>query len=138
MKEEDEAISAFYFVKQPPSARVLGMRTQKNGVSMSITSMAFLVVVLLSFLSSTFAGDLVQWTDEKGTLHFSDSMDTVPAKYRRQAKLEKFKEEKLPQRSRLDGPRAARMLAPLKAGETNQRSRVMKYPSKPMRGLHDG
>jgi hypothetical protein len=53
--------------------------------------MGFLVVVLLSFLSSTFAGDLVQWTDEHGTLHFSDSMDTVPAKYRRQAKLEKFK-----------------------------------------------
>jgi len=106
MKEEDEAMSVFHFVKQPPSARVLGMRTQKNGVSMSIASMGFLVVVLLSFLSSTFAGDLVQWTDEHGTLHFSDSMDTVPAKYRRQAKLEKFKEEKVPQRSHSEGPRA--------------------------------
>jgi clan AA aspartic protease (TIGR02281 family) len=73
---------------------------------MSITSMGFLVVVLLSFLSSAFAGDLVQWTDEKGTLHFSDSLDTVPAKYRGQAKLEKFKEEKLPQRSHSEGARA--------------------------------
>ncbi|HEY6288370.1 MAG TPA: aspartyl protease family protein [Nitrospiraceae bacterium] len=73
---------------------------------MYITSLGFLVMVLLSFLSSTFAGDLVQWTDENGTLHFSDSMDTVPAKYRRQAKLEKFKEEKVPQRSRSEGPRA--------------------------------
>jgi clan AA aspartic protease (TIGR02281 family) len=74
---------------------------------MSITSPSALVVVLLSFLSSAFAGDLVQWTDEKGTLYFSDSLDTVPAKYRGQAKLEKFKEEKLPQRSRSEGPRAA-------------------------------
>lgn len=106
MREEDEAILTFCFVKQPLSAKVFGMSTQKYGVTMPITSMGFLVVVLLSFLSSTFAGDLVQWTDENGTLHFSDSMDTVPAKYRRQAKLEKFKEEKLPQRSRLEGPRA--------------------------------
>ena len=73
---------------------------------MSITSLSVLVVALLSFLSSTFAGDVVQWTDEKGTLHFSDSLDTVPAKYRGQAKLEKFKEEKLPQRPRSEGPRA--------------------------------
>lgn len=68
-------------------------------------AMSFLIAVLLSFFSSTSAGDLVQWTDENGTLHFSDSMDTVPAKYRRQAKLEKFKEEKVPPRSRLEGAR---------------------------------
>ena len=106
MREEDEAILAFCFVKQPLSARVLGMREQKNGVSMYRTSMGFLVVGLLSFLSSTFAGDLVQWTDEKGTLYFSDSMDTVPEKYRGRAKLEKLKEAKLPQRSRSEGPLA--------------------------------
>ena len=70
------------------------------------TSMGFLVVGLLSFLSSTFAGDLVQWTDEKGTLHFSDSMDTVPAKYRGRAKLEKLEEAKLQQRSRSEAPLA--------------------------------
>lgn len=83
---------------------------QKTRVRMSRNSLSILfvvvVVVVVSFISSTFAGDLVQWTDENGTLHFSDSMDTVPAKYRRQAKLEKFKEENLPQRARSEGPRA--------------------------------
>jgi predicted aspartyl protease len=78
-------------------------RKQESGVSMYIPSMGFLVVGLFSFLSSTFAGDLVQWTDERGTLHFSDSFDTVPGKYRGQAKIEKFKEEKLPPRSRSEG-----------------------------------
>ena len=58
------------------------------------------------FFSSTFAGDLVQWTDEKDTLHFSDSLDTVPAKYRSRAKLEKLKAMQLPQRSRSEGARA--------------------------------
>jgi len=106
MKEEDEAVLTFCFAKQPLSAKVLGMRKQNNRVSMYRMSTGFLVMVLLSFLSSTFAGDLVQWTDEHGTLHFSDSMDTVPAKYRRQAKLEKFKEEKVPQRSHSKEPRA--------------------------------
>ena len=66
--------------------------------------MSVLLGLLLALLSSTFAGDLVQWTDEKGTLHFSDSTDTVPAKYRGQVKLEKFKEAKLLQHSRSEGP----------------------------------
>ena len=68
------------------------------------TSLSVLLVVPLAFLSSTFAGDLVQWTDEKGTLHFSDSTDTVPTKYRGRVKLEKFKEAKSPQHSRSEGP----------------------------------
>jgi predicted aspartyl protease len=72
---------------------------------MSITSLSVLIVGLFLFLSSTFAGDLVQWTDEKGMLHFSDSLDTVPAKYRGQAKLEKLKEEKLPERTHSEGDR---------------------------------
>jgi predicted aspartyl protease len=73
---------------------------------MSRASMSFVIVVLLSFLSSSFAGDVVRWTDESGMIHFSDSLDNVPAKYRGQAKLEKFKEEKLPERSHSEGTRA--------------------------------
>jgi hypothetical protein len=73
---------------------------------MYITSISFLVMILLSFLPSAFAGDVVQWTDEKGMQHFSDSLDNVPAKYRGQVKVEKFKEEKLPQRSYPEGARA--------------------------------
>lgn len=84
----------------------MSVERHENGMSMSKASMSVLVVVLLSFLSSAFAGDLVQWTDEKGTIYFSDSLDNVPAKYRGQAKLEKFKEEKLPQRSHTEDAHA--------------------------------
>ncbi|MCS6293573.1 MAG: aspartyl protease family protein [Nitrospira sp.] len=58
-------------------------------------------VVLALVLSpcSMFAGDLVQWTDEKGMIHFSDSLDNVPEKFRSQTKQEKFKEEKRPERT---------------------------------------
>ncbi len=48
------------------------------------------------------AGDLVRWTDEKGVLHFSDSLANVPAQYRGQVKLEKLKEEAVPKASRSD------------------------------------
>jgi predicted aspartyl protease len=82
-----------------PAARI-----KQKWWSMYRTSLSVLLWLLLALLSSTFAGDLVQWTDEKGTLHFSDSTDTVPAKYRGQVKLEKFKEAKLPQHSRSEGP----------------------------------
>ena len=73
---------------------------------MYIVSISFLVMILLSFLPSAFAGDVVQWTDEKGMQHFSDSLDNVPAKYRGQVKVEKFKEEKSPKRSYPEGTRA--------------------------------
>lgn len=81
-----------------------GMRA-KIGVSMSRMFLSILTVALCPFLPSTFAGDVVQWTDEKGQLHFSDSIDSVPAKHRGQAKLETFKEEKPSGRSRVDGGR---------------------------------
>ena len=87
---------------------LLAIWAQRNGLYFDLplggaadpTYLVAMLAGLLSFLSSTFAGDLVQWTDEKGTLHFSDSMDTVPAKYRGRAKLEKLKEAKSPQHSR--------------------------------------
>lgn len=62
----------------------------------------FFIAVLVSLPSFSFAGDLVQWKDEKGMIHFSDSLSNVPTKYRGQAKLEKFSEEKSPQRARLE------------------------------------
>lgn len=66
---------------------------------MSITSVRVLVLVLSSFLPTAFAGELIQWTDEKGMINFSDSLENVPPKYRAQAKQEKFKDEKIPERS---------------------------------------
>ena len=46
-----------------------------------------------SALPAASAGDLVQWTDEKGVLHFSDSLENVPSRYRGHIKLEKLKEK---------------------------------------------
>ncbi|SPP63466.1 aspartyl protease family protein [Nitrospira lenta] len=56
------------------------------------------VLALVVFPCALFAGDLVQWTDEKGMVHFSDSLDNVPQKFRHHAKQDKFK-DKNPQRS---------------------------------------
>lgn len=60
-----------------------------------VTMFMQILLAALSFLStSSFAGDVVQWTDEKGQLHFSDSMAGVPSKHRGQARMETFKEER--------------------------------------------
>lgn len=59
------------------------------------------VLALFLFPGSLFAGDLVQWTDEKGMIHFSDSLDNVPQKFRHHAKQNKFKDES-PQRSSMN------------------------------------
>src|SRR3954462_13007297 len=59
----------------------------------------WMLVIVFSFLSSAFAGDLVQWTDEKGNINFTDSLENVPAKYRNQAKQEQFQGDQLPRSS---------------------------------------
>jgi len=74
-----------------------------------LVSVAF-GISLLSFASGS---DLVQWTDEKGVLHFSDSLENVPPRYRDQVKLEKLKDNPLPQRSRVEGASALRANEPV-------------------------
>jgi hypothetical protein len=66
---------------------------------MHIAFMGLVIVVLPLFLLSASAGDLIRWTDESGTVHFTDSLDNVPERYRAQVKHEKFKEEQVPQRN---------------------------------------
>ncbi len=51
----------------------------------------FLIILLLFFASPINAGELYEWQDEKGSTHFSDSLSSVPPKYRNQFKQQKFK-----------------------------------------------
>jgi len=51
------------------------------------------VFLISCCLSAVSAGDFVQWIDEQGAIHFADSLEAVPQKYRAQAKQDKFKED---------------------------------------------
>jgi len=44
------------------------------------------VAILLSLCSSSYSADYYKWTDENGNLHFSDSSQNIPEKYRNQIK----------------------------------------------------
>lgn len=71
------------------------------------------VALGISLLPFASGSDLVQWTDEKGVLHFSDSLENVPPRYRDQVKLDKLKDNPLPQRSRVEGASALRTNEPV-------------------------
>jgi predicted aspartyl protease len=77
------------------------------GVNMVSAIKSLLIVGLLLSLSSSFAGEFVRWTDETGTVHFSDSLENVPSKYRAQAKQEKFKEANVLRPSSAEGGRSS-------------------------------
>ena len=73
--------------------------------------------VFLAALGSVLtavAGEVVQWTDEQGQLHVSDSMASVPPLHRAQAKLKMFRDEA---QSRSVRPETARSM-PEVSGET--------------------
>lgn len=57
-----------------------------------------IAVLSLPFLLA-FAEEFVQWIDDSGTVHFTDSLENVPAKYRSHAKQEKYKEANVLRRS---------------------------------------
>jgi predicted aspartyl protease len=73
---------------------------------MQIVVFIGMVAGLLSSFSPILAGDYVQWTDETGAVHFSDSLENVPSKYRAQAKQGKFKEANVSRRSPAEDVRA--------------------------------
>jgi hypothetical protein len=50
------------------------------------------IAALLSLHPMAIAGDFYKWTDENGTIHFSDSPADVPPKYQDRIKKDKFKE----------------------------------------------
>ncbi|HJT19956.1 MAG TPA: retropepsin-like aspartic protease [Nitrospira sp.] len=53
-----------------------------------------LAIVWVSSAPVSHSSNYVQWTDESGMVHFSDSLQSVPEKYRGQVKQERFKEDK--------------------------------------------
>jgi hypothetical protein len=58
------------------------------------------LLVLLAAIGVPFpapAADIFMWTDDKGTIHFSDAASDVPARYRKSIKTKKFgPDEELP------------------------------------------
>lgn len=76
-------------------------------------ALSVIVALGTGLLPWASGSDLVQWTDEKGVLHFSDSMENVPPRYRGQVKLEKLKEDPLPQRTRVEGMSTPRTNEPV-------------------------
>lgn len=53
-------------------------------------SIALTLFAAITIPSTACAADIFSWTDENGTVHFSDSVSDVPAKYRKSIKQKKF------------------------------------------------
>jgi hypothetical protein len=50
--------------------------------------------LLAFFCSPAYSGAYYKWTDEGGNLHFSDSLENVPAKFRNQIEKKQFDDDK--------------------------------------------
>jgi hypothetical protein len=50
------------------------------------------IAILIIFCSSGFSADYYKWTDESGNLHFSDSFQNVPEKYRDQIEKKAYRD----------------------------------------------
>ena len=56
-------------------------------------STVFCMAVVLMLATCAFGQEIYQWTDEKGTLHFTDDFSLVPERYQKQVRSERVKEE---------------------------------------------
>jgi clan AA aspartic protease (TIGR02281 family) len=52
-----------------------------------------LVVIILAVLVASSYGEMYKWVDEKGTVHFTDDLSTIPEKYRGDAESRKLLQE---------------------------------------------
>ena len=52
-----------------------------------------LVIIILTVLVTSSYGEMYKWVDEKGTVHFTDDLSTIPEKYREDAESRKFLQE---------------------------------------------
>ena len=63
-----------------------------------------LIVVCAVLVSSSY-GEMFRWVDEKGTVHFTDDLSTIPEKYRSEAETRKpTKEISVPQPQEISEP----------------------------------
>jgi clan AA aspartic protease (TIGR02281 family) len=56
--------------------------------NMKIRSLVLLIIILALFVPSSY-GEMYKWVDEKGTVHFTDDLSTIPEKYREEAETRK-------------------------------------------------
>jgi len=54
-----------------------------------------LVIIILAILVPSSYGEMYRWVDEKGTVHFSDDLSSIPEKYRPHVETRKPTEETL-------------------------------------------
>ncbi len=48
-----------------------------------------LLIIILAVLVASSYGEMYKWVDEKGTVHFTDDLSTIPEKYREEAETRK-------------------------------------------------
>jgi hypothetical protein len=63
--------------------------------------MKAILIILIILVSSICWGDVYQWVDEKGTVHFAEDPATIPEKYRQKAKSRTMEENSMPTQKRI-------------------------------------
>lgn len=96
----DAAISG---ISIPLSCRSLNQRIGSEALRGLLFSALF---TILFSVFPLFASDFYKWTDERGTVHFSNSLSEVPARFRDQVEGGDFKKKK--QREDVSEPPGAR------------------------------
>ena len=63
-----------------------------------------ILFTLLSQIPYTFSGEVYRWTDEKGTIHFTDDVSKIPKPYSDQAERIEVQEETLKEVEKIGKP----------------------------------
>ena len=67
----------------------------------------FWLIILFTVFSQipyTFSGEVYRWTDEKGTIHFTDDVSKIPKPYSDQAERIEVQEETLKEVEKIGKP----------------------------------
>jgi hypothetical protein len=72
------------------------------------------LLVILVFIASSAHGEIYTWTDPRGTAHYTNSMDEVPARFRDKVKVLDYGPE---QKGGAAAPRQNVQLQPVKPAE---------------------
>ena len=63
-----------------------------------------ILFTLFSQIPCTFSGEVYRWTDEKGTIHFTDDVSKIPKPYSDQAERIEVQEETLKEVEKIGKP----------------------------------